>query len=217
MFYFVLVIAALIVAIGLWKDRQAGKLTRLSVDKVADRQQRQIDKYWEFRNQNIPRKFFGHGCDNDFSHYLTGTSQHELPDLNAVKDWLLQCHYVSDRVGQSKRDHWLHPDEFDQHRAGDCEDSALWTWRQLMTLGYPAEFMVGKWLHDGRIGTHAWVLFRQGEDAYVFETTARNPEKQIKPLEQAKMEYIPFASIDTNLGKKVYMGMVHWLTRKDNK
>jgi len=171
-----------------------------------------IDKIWESRYQNIPNKFFGHGCIEKFEHYISGTSKIEINSIEELCDWLLGCRYIPDPIKKGVRDHWSHPDEFEYERSGDCEDYALWTWRKLKEMRYHAEFTVGKWVHaDGRIGTHAWVILYRGNDTYVLETTGKSRERIIKPIKQAKFEYIPFAAVDTQLRKKVYNGIVHWL------
>ena len=166
---------------------------------------------WKSRYQNIPLRFFGHGCTTDFSSYLKQDSQVQVGGLNDILDWLLGCQYVSDPSTQGVRDHWQHPVEFEQTRQGDCEDFALWAWRKLLELGYHAEFTVGKWIHEGRIGTHAWVVFDYQDEVFILESTGSNRERMLKPVSQVMTEYVPFAAIDKDLKKKVYNGIANWI------
>jgi len=184
----------------------------MEVPDTVDEQDKKIRKLWEYRYQNIPNKFFGHGCEHPFSHYLSGHSKVKVDSLDQLCDWLLGFRYIPDRVKKGVRDHWSHPDEFEYERSGDCEDYALWAWRKLKEMRYDAEFTVGKWLHaDGRVGTHAWVIVFSANERYLLETTGRSKDRMIKTMELAMTEYIPFAAIDTRLQKKVYMGIIYWL------
>jgi hypothetical protein len=88
-------------------------------------------------------------------------------DLNEIRAFLSTCRYVSDREQFGVRDHWMSPEEFELARNGDCEDFALWTWRQLVGLGYSARFVVGR---AGRYGDgHAWVSLRSRNQVFVVE------------------------------------------------
>ncbi len=166
-----------------------------------------IPSAWEGRYQNIPLKFFGGGCDREFTEYLKGESRVAVESLNDMAEWLLGCTYVSDRREHGVRDHWLHPLEFERIRRGDCEDFALWAWRKLTERGCRNEFIVGRWRRDGREGVHAWVLIYLDGRPWIFETTGRSRERMFKPLDQVAREYIPFAAIDQDVRKKVYMGI----------
>jgi len=69
-----------------------------------------------------------------------------------------------------RRDYWMPPEEFELRRRGDCEDFALWTWRQLMHLGYSARFVCGQ---SGRYGAgHAWVTFELEGRTFIVESLA---------------------------------------------
>jgi hypothetical protein len=54
---------------------------------------------------------------------------------------------------------WQPPEDFEKTRKGDCDDFALWTRRQFMSMGYRARFVAGR---HGRYGIgHAWVTFEK--------------------------------------------------------
>ena len=91
-------------------------------------------------------------------------------DLNEVRSFLQTCRYVSDQIQFGRRDYWMPPEEFERRRQGDCEDFALWTWRQLMQLGYSARFVCG---HGGRYGAgHAWITFERDGRTFIVEGLA---------------------------------------------
>lgn len=170
---------------------------------------------WKSKHQNLPLKFYGGGASRNFEYYFSGQSRVRVGSVRDIVEWLLGCEYVSDPEQFGKRDHWQHPVDFEKTRRGDCEDFALWAWRKLVELGHDAEFMVGKWLHDGRVGTHAWVFLRHEGEQFVFESTGRSPERIIKLHDDEMDNYIPFASVDSQLRKKVYNGMLHWVMNND--
>lgn len=88
-------------------------------------------------------------------------------DLNEIRSFLRTCRYVSDKEQFGVQDHWMPPEDFERTRRGDCDDFALWTWRQLLTLGYNVRFVTGR---AGRYGVgHAWVSLRVDDRVYVVE------------------------------------------------
>ena len=88
-------------------------------------------------------------------------------DIGEIRSFLKTCRYVSDQEQFGVKDHWAPPEVFERTRKGDCDDIALWTWRQLLALGYNARFVVGG---SGRYGFgHAWVTVRINDRNYVLE------------------------------------------------
>lgn len=87
--------------------------------------------------------------------------------IGDIRSFLSSCRYVSDQELFGKRDYWQPPEEFEKRRKGDCEDFALWTWRQLLNLGYDARFIGGS---AGRYGEgHAWVEYFQDGKCFLLE------------------------------------------------
>ena len=82
--------------------------------------------------------------------------------IRDVRQFLAGCRAVSAQNLFGKRDHWQPPEEFERLKKGGCVDFSLWTWRQLLSLGYDARFVGGS---CGRYGEgHAWVeYFRDGK------------------------------------------------------
>ena len=87
--------------------------------------------------------------------------------IQEVRQFLRGCEYVSDKDLFDKDDYWQPPEEFEQRKKGDCEDFALWTWRQLIDLGYDARFIGGS---AGRYGDgHAWVEYFKDGKCFLLE------------------------------------------------
>jgi hypothetical protein len=87
--------------------------------------------------------------------------------IAGVREFLIGCKYVSDKELFGKDEYWQPPEEFEKRKQGDCEDFALWTWRQLLTMGYEARFIGGL---SGRYGSgHAWVEYLQDGKWYLLE------------------------------------------------
>ena len=87
--------------------------------------------------------------------------------IGDLRNFLVGCKYVSDQELFGKRDYWQPPDEFETRKKGDCEDFALWCWRQLLSMGYDARFIGGS---ADRYGSgHAWVEYFQHGKWFLFE------------------------------------------------
>jgi hypothetical protein len=87
--------------------------------------------------------------------------------IDELRKFLAGCEYVSDQELFGKRDYWQPPEEFEKRKKGDCEDFALWTWRQLLIMGYDARFIGGS---CGRYGNgHAWVEYLRDGRWYLLE------------------------------------------------
>jgi hypothetical protein len=123
-----------------------------------------------------------------FSQPLTA-SCHSLEDL---REFLSQCRYVSDKEQFGKEDYWMPPEDFEQARQGDCEDFALYAWRQLLQMGYEAR-LVGGTMGDPRVG-HAWVVFQKDGIHYLLEPLARRVGLSYPRLDALK--YNPMVSVE---------------------
>jgi len=92
-------------------------------------------------------------------------------NLTDVRSFLLQCKGVSDEEQFGKPEYWQPPDQFEHSKKGDCDDFALWTWRQLLSMGYDARFIGGK---KGRYGIgHAWVEYFRDNKWFLLDPTLR--------------------------------------------
>ena len=91
--------------------------------------------------------------------------------ISDVRQFLTTCRAVSDEKLFGKKDYWQPPEHFEQLRKGDCDDFALWTWRQFLAMGYDARVVFGR---HGRYGTgHAWVTFESQGKVFLVEPQYR--------------------------------------------
>ena len=112
-------------------------------------------------------------------------------DIDEVRAFLSTCRYVSDREQFGVADYWAAPEQFEQTRKSDCDDFALWTWRQLVALGYDARFVTGA---AGRYGGgHAWVTFRVLEKTFVVEPQLARAGRKFPRLDA--LRYKPLVSV----------------------
>ncbi len=102
--------------------------------------------------------------------YVSQPLSVQCKTIGEIRGFLLACRYVSDQELFDQRDYWQPPEEFEKRRKGDCEDFALWTWRQLLDMGYDARFVGGS---AGRYGSgHAWVEYFQDGKCFLLEPLA---------------------------------------------
>ena len=96
----------------------------------------------------------------------------QCKNLEEMRQFLRTCRWVSDDDLFGKDEYWQPPDEFEKRKAGDCEDFALWTWRQLLGMGLDARVVFGT---HGRYGIgHAWVEYFQDGKCFLLEPQCRN-------------------------------------------
>ncbi|MBN2590574.1 MAG: transglutaminase-like cysteine peptidase [Sedimentisphaerales bacterium] len=88
-------------------------------------------------------------------------------NIKELRKFLRGCSYVSDKEQFNKEDYWMPPEEFETRKKGDCDDFALWTWRQLIEMGYKSRYVVGR---AGKYGEgHAWVTMEKDGKQYLVE------------------------------------------------
>src|SRR5215471_14141488 len=124
----------------------------------------------------------------------TYVSQPLATKCNSVEEirlFLGKCRYVSDQEQFNRPDYWMPPEEFEERKKGDCDDFALWTWRQLIAIGYDARFVCGFW---GRYGSaHAWVHFTENGRTFLVEATAARLCPKLPRL--STLRYKPWLSV----------------------
>lgn len=99
--------------------------------------------------------------------FLSQPLKHWCPDFAALRRFLSDCSYVSDEKQFGQKDYWQPPEQFEESRKGDCEDFALWCWRQLLQMNYSAKLVIGT---AGRYGAgHAWVTFEKDSQTFLLE------------------------------------------------
>jgi hypothetical protein len=98
--------------------------------------------------------------------YMTQPLKTVCKDFAEMRKFLSNCR-GRDMSEIQRRDYWQPPEEFEKTRVGDCVDFGLWTWRQVLAMGYPARFVGGK---AGKFGEgHAWVTFEKDGKWYLLE------------------------------------------------
>ncbi len=102
-----------------------------------------------------------------FGLYARAPLKHWCADFSELRKTLLQFTYISDQELYDKPDYWQSPDKFEEIKKGDCEDYALWAWRQLLQMNLPARFVMGRAGHYGE--GHAWVTFQKDGKDFLLE------------------------------------------------
>lgn len=156
---------------------------------------------WERIPHAVPANAFGLASERDFDHYLQGPSRVQARNLEELCTWLRGCEAMDDSVLFFQTDYWQHPVTFEHLRKGDCEDHALWAWRQLHRIGIPALFMAGLW----ETTAHAWVLIEQSPVPCLLESTAK-AGPMIHALPTVRGAYCPALAVDTSGRTFVYQG-----------
>lgn len=123
--------------------------------------------------------------------YLRARLAAPLGSLEEIIAFLGGCRYVKDREVFGRDEVWMHPEDFERTREGDCEDHALWAWVRLAGLGLDARFTAG--LHEG--GGHAWVTLYRPPGIAVCETTGRKSGRYLYEAGEAGA-YEPVWSVD---------------------
>lgn len=102
--------------------------------------------------------------------YVSQPLTKQCSSIKELRRFLSQCKYVSDEEQFERSDYWMPPEEFEKKKMGDCDDLALWTWRQLLGMGYKARFVIGR---AGRYGAgHAWVTIERDGRHFIVEPMA---------------------------------------------
>jgi len=167
---------------------------------------------WRCIEFDAPRQLLGSGSIHDFPWYFEGDSAVPAASFDEVCSFLLGCAYAGDEDLFRVPDFWQHPVTFEHLRKGDCEDHALWAWRKLRELGYRAHLVTGSRVRDeAGQGTHAWVIFHGDGGLYLFETTAKDRERMVWPLDDVRGGYQPFFSVDETFTIFLYDGLGRYL------
>jgi hypothetical protein len=102
-----------------------------------------------------------------FGRYFSQPLTIHCESIRDLRKFLSTCRGMGDEEQFGMDDYWQPPEEFEQRRKGDCDDYALWTWRQLVELGYDTRFFLGRCTRYG-IG-HAWVTFHRNGEYFLLE------------------------------------------------
>lgn len=141
-----------------------------------------------------------------FGVYVTRPLTVHCSTVKEIRRFLSTCSVVADKEQFGREDYWQPPDEFERTRRGDCDCWALWTWRQLMELGWNTRFVVGG--HGKNPSGHAWVTFEEGGTQYLVEPQDYNLGDRMPTL--STFRYKPCYSVQWD-GKRIhYFQHEHW-------
>jgi hypothetical protein len=165
---------------------------------------------WDRVPMEVPATAFGPGSRWQFARYFESESRIRVASIDDIVAWLGTCKYASDLDQFHERDVWQSPCAFEQRQRGDCEDFALWAWRKLVELGIDAEFFVGRvvWGEPAIDRQHAWVVYRTGHDAFLFEPAAGDRERMIRPLSVVRDAYVPHFAVDRRFTTSAFVGCI---------
>jgi hypothetical protein len=99
--------------------------------------------------------------------YVSQPLRVECKSIRDIRQFLAGCKYISDKELFDKEDYWQPPEQFEQGKKGDCEDFALWTWRQLFEMGYNVRLVFGA--HGRYAAGHAWVEYFSDGNCFLVE------------------------------------------------
>jgi transglutaminase-like cysteine proteinase BTLCP len=131
--------------------------------------------------------------------YVSHSLSFKCKSLEDLRKFLTNCRTVSDKEQFGKDDYWMPPEEFERSRKGDCDDFAMYAWRQLLEMGYKPRFVAGTVAYS-REG-HAWVTFEKDGKHFLLEPQARFLGLRFPRLDA--LRYKPFVSAEWD-GKKAH-------------
>src|SRR5258708_3269033 len=129
--------------------------------------------------------------------YVTQPLTVQCRGFDEIRRFLAGCKYVSDKDQFGMEDYWQPPEEFERNKRGDCEDFALWTWRQLINMGYNARYVLGT--YDGPGTTHAWVVYEDDGWFLIEPLAALAHRRRISRLSVVRHQ--PWVSVEWADGK----------------
>ena len=100
----------------------------------------------------------------------------------------------------------MEPRHFEYKKKGDCEDFALYTWKQLLRMGYESRFVVGT---VGRNKGHAWCTVIIKRKKYIIDPVFA--KHSIIPIFALK-NYRPIVSVGYEWNRPIYY--VHYSMNK---
>lgn len=136
--------------------------------------------------------------------YVTQPLTIKCNSFEDLRRFLKRCRGVSDKEQFGKDDYWMPPEDFEKSLKGDCDDFAMYAWRQLLEMGYRARFVAGS-VGDS-LQRHAWVSFEKDGKHFLLEPQARFLGLRFPRLEA--LRYRPDISVEWD-GKKTRFYVHH--------
>ena len=132
--------------------------------------------------------------------YVSQPLEHQCKSIKEIRRFLRSCKYVSDKEQFNRKDYWMPPEDFEERKKGDCDDFALWTWRQLLGMGYKSRYVVGR-VGKYREG-HAWVTMERDGKHFLVEPLLSFVGDKLPRL--SLVRYEPEGSVDWDGNKLHY-------------
>jgi hypothetical protein len=131
--------------------------------------------------------------------YANCNVQNHFNSIEELRLFLNTCKYVSDKEQFNKEDYWMPPTDFEKSKKGDCEDFALYTWRQFIKMGFNTRFITGECTRYNH--GHAWVTLSYNGNKYLVEPLA----SVVKKLPRFyQLRYNPKISVEFSDNKLKY-------------
>ena len=170
---------------------------------------------WVRLPYEAPLVMYGEGARHGFDWVFEGESEVVVASFEDVLAWLADCRYETDTSLFQESDYWQHPRTFEQLRRGDCEDFALWAWRKMVELRMDAELVIGRRVPPGAENSrHAWIVFRDGGDEYVFEPVMRDRGVAVRHVTSVRGEYIPEFGVTRGRQRFYFAGYAYFLQNR---
>jgi hypothetical protein len=170
---------------------------------------------WVRLPYEAPLAMFGDGARRGFDWVFEGETEVAVATLDDVIAWLSECRYETDTSLFREADYWQHPRTFEQLRRGDCEDFALWAWRKLIELDIDAELVIGRRVPPtAENSRHAWIIFRQGGDEFVFEPAVQERSGAVRRVDAVRREYIPEFGVSRQRRRFYFAGYAYFLQNR---
>ena len=69
--------------------------------------------------------------------------------------------------------------------------------------------------HSGGMDRHAWVVFEQGDQSFLLESVVKDGTAMIRPLSEARAEYVPHFSADATFKLRSHAGYLLYLKKRE--
>jgi hypothetical protein len=153
-----------------------------------------IPEAYDAAGKQVSQSFFQRHAPNagvPFGRYISQPLTVKCESMRDVRRFLSKCQYVTAKKLFGKKYHWQPPEEFETLKKGACVEFSLWTWRQMLSLGYDARFVGGS---HGRYGEgHACVEYFQADKCYLVEPLLRLAGEKLPRL--STLRYSPKMSV----------------------
>lgn len=170
---------------------------------------------WARLPDEAPLVAFGDGVRHGFDWVFEGECSIAVATFDDVLEWLAGCDYATDHHLFQEADFWQHPRTFEHLRRGDCEDFALWAWRKMVELGMDADLVIGRRVPPGAENSrHAWILFRDGSDEFLFEPVRAEHGDAVRPVSAVRTEYIPEFGVTPGRQRFLFAGYAYFLQNR---